>query len=165
MLVACVGWHSLFAHQYDLARDHAFKALKLEADNPWAYLVLGWSDEQKGMYPEALDAFRKAVSTSMGDPIAISSVGHALAVSGRGAEAQKELADMLRQAKKAYFPAYDIAVVYVGLGDKDRAFEWLDKAYQERSPFLIHVKWDPRLDPLHSDPRFAGLIRHIGLPQ
>jgi serine/threonine protein kinase/Tfp pilus assembly protein PilF len=165
MLVACVGWHSLFARQYDQARDHALKALKLESENPWAYLVLGWSEEQKQMYPEAVEAFRKAVSASMGFPIASSSLAHALAVSGKRAEAQKQLAEMLTQAKEGYFPAYDIAIVYAGLGDADRAFEWLDKASREHSAFLIHANWDPRLTSLHSDSRFAELIRGLNLPQ
>jgi serine/threonine protein kinase/Tfp pilus assembly protein PilF len=164
MLVACVGWHSLFARQFDAGREHALKALKLEAENPWAYLVLGWSYEQKGMYPEAIEAFRKAESTSMGFPIATSSLAHALAVSGNKAEAQKELDDMLQASKMGFFPAYDIAVVYAGLGNTTQAFQWLEKACEERSAFLIHVKWDPRLDSLHSDPRFAMILHVMDLP-
>ena len=66
--------------------------------------------------------------------------------------------------KQSYVSAYDIAVIHQGLGDKDRVFEWLEKAYQERNADLVHIRGDPRLSTLQSDPRFQDLIKRIGLP-
>jgi len=67
-------------------------------------------------------------------------------------------------SKERYVSAYDIALVHTGLGDKEQAFEWFEKAYQERSAALSWLKVDARLDQLRSDPRFADLIRRVGLP-
>ena len=69
------------------------------------------------------------------------------------------------QRKNGYFSAYRIAQLYADLGDKDQAFHWLYTAYQERDFFLFGLKTDFLLDPLHSDPRFAELVRKVGLPQ
>jgi hypothetical protein len=68
------------------------------------------------------------------------------------------------KSKDHYVSAYNFAVVYAGLGDRDRAFEWLDKAFLERSTWLIHVKWDERFAGLRDDRRFGGLLKRIGLP-
>ena len=68
------------------------------------------------------------------------------------------------RAKKSYVSAYEIAAIHTALGEKEQAFAWLDKAYQERSSWLIHLKWEPRFQPLRSDPSFQELLRRIGLP-
>ena len=85
--------------------------------------------------------------------------------SGRKAEARKILAELQSLSEHSYVPATDMALIYAGLGDKDKAFAWLDKAYEEHSFSLSNLKVEPRFDPLRSDPRFADLLRHIGLPQ
>lgn len=66
-------------------------------------------------------------------------------------------------SKRKYVPSFFITIVYIGLGEKDRAFEWLEKAYQERHPHLVNLKVQPVYDPLRSDPRFADLVRRVGL--
>jgi len=72
---------------------------------------------------------------------------------------------MKAKAKQRYVSSYAIATVYAGLGDRDKAFEWLEKAYDERSPGLTWLKAEPMLDSIRSDPRYAILLRRIGLPQ
>jgi len=67
-------------------------------------------------------------------------------------------------SKQRYVPAYDIAVAYLGLGERPRAFEWLSKAFEERSGFLVYIKCDRRFDALRSDPRYEDLLQRIGLP-
>ena len=85
--------------------------------------------------------------------------------SGRRGEAQKLIDELKEQAKHRHVTPYWIAMIYVGLGEKDQAFAWFEKAYEERSFQLLWFKTDPMLDTLRSDPRFADLLRRIGLPQ
>ena len=91
-------------------------------------------------------------------------LGHAYAVSGQKGEAQKVLEQLNQRSKHSYFTPYFIATIYTGLGEKKQAFGWLEKAYQERSAFLTWLKVDPNLDSLRPDPRFADLLRRVGLP-
>jgi hypothetical protein len=83
--------------------------------------------------------------------------------SGSRAQAQKILDEMTQRAKRGYFPAWAMASVYVGLGDKDRAFEWLQEAVEERAAYVPYLKVDPLFDPLRSDPRFTDLLRRMNL--
>ena len=78
-------------------------------------------------------------------------------------DANKVLRELEQMAKQRYVSPYNNAIVYVGLGDKNRAFEWLNKADEERNDYLIYLKCEPMFDPVRSDPRFAELVRRIGL--
>ncbi len=91
-------------------------------------------------------------------------LAHAYAVAGKKGQATKLLNELKDLAKQRYVPAFHIATICAGLGDKEQAFAWLEKAYEEHSGWLIFLKIDPRLESLHSDPRFADLVRRIGLP-
>jgi TolB-like protein/Tfp pilus assembly protein PilF len=164
VLIACLGWHSLYARQYDQAIDHSLKALRMDPNYFWAHLVLGWAYEQKSMWKEAIAEFKKAITLSEGLGVSTAALGHAFAVSGKRREAQEVLAKLKKQSEHGYVSAYDIAAIHLGLEDKNRAFEWLEKAYRERSSLLVHIKWDPRFDSLRSDPRFQDLLRRVGLP-
>jgi hypothetical protein len=97
--------------------------------------------------------------------MSIAALAHAYAVTGKKKEAQGLLNKLIEQSKDRYISAYDIAEVQSGLRNTDQVFEWLNKAYEERSGFLPYIKCDRRLDPLHSDPRYQDLLRRIGLPQ
>jgi hypothetical protein len=93
-------------------------------------------------------------------------LAHAYALIGRRADAEKILGELERQSKSSYVSPYTIATIYAGLGDKENAFEFLEKAYQERSSDLPYfLKADLRIDTLRPDPRFADLVRRVGLPQ
>ena len=164
-LTACQGWHQLFASQYDGAIEHAQQAIQMNPAGLFGYLVLGWGCEQKSMMEPAITAFEQAVARARGRPIATASLGHALALSGRRQEAQKLLAGLRDLSQRSYVPGYDVATIYAGLKDPDSTFEWLDKAFQERSSFLVHINWDPRFKVLRSDPRFGKLLQQIGLPR
>ena len=78
---------------------------------------------------------------------------------------QHEAATISDQTKHSYVQPYIVAFVYAELGETDEAFTWLEKAYQERDSFMPIIKVDPRLDNLRSDPRFADLVRRVGIPQ
>jgi len=84
---------------------------------------------------------------------------------GERSEALRVAEELRAASKQRFVPAVCFAVVYVGLGEKDQAFTWLEKAYEERSSSLAYLKVDSIWDSLHSDPRFADLLRRMGLPQ
>ena len=128
-------------------------------------MILGWTYEQKRMFPEALAELRTAVQLSGDAPLTLASYGHALAASGDRRGAGEVLEKLLALAKARYVSAYDIAIVYAGLGDRERAFHWLDQAQRERSSFLPYITWDRRADNLRSDARFHLLLQRLGLRQ
>ncbi len=160
-----LGWHYLYVRQYDKAIEQLRKTLELDPNFVLARLFLGQAYEQKAMHEEAIVEFQKAISLSRGGPVHVAALGHAYAVSGKRGEAQKVLERLIELSKRRYVPSYEISVIYAGLGDKEQAFAWLQKAYEERdSSWLLDVNLDPRFDDLRSDPRFADLVRRVGLP-
>ena len=134
--------------------------------NEWSeHYQLGVGYEGTGKPLEAISEYQKAVELSDGDLDATASLAHAFAVIGRRAESKKILGDLERKSKTIYVSSYVIATIYAGLGDRDKAFESLEKAYQEKSLDLSwHLKADLRIDNLRSDPRFQRLLRRVGLP-
>lgn len=91
-------------------------------------------------------------------------LGHAYAVSGQRTAARELLRKLEHLANERYVSAYSIALIYVGLAEKDRALESLERAFRRRSPWMVFLKVDPRLDPLRADPRYADLMKRVGLP-
>ena len=164
-LNAHLAWHYVYARQYDQAIEQCRRTIEMDANYPQAHDFLGGAYEQKGMYEEAFTEVQKAISLS-GDSVHIrAELGHAYAVAGKGGEALKIMDELKGLSKETYVSPYDVAAIYVGLGQKDQAFDWLEKAYQERSDWLRYLKVDPRIDPLRSDLRFPDLVRRVGLPQ
>jgi len=158
-----LAWHYLNARQYDQALDQVQKATEMDkrSEGTWFGLIL----EQKGRYAEAIAVFQKLLeaSPSGGSSITKANLAHVYAVSGNPQAAQRIIAELQEQSKSNYVSAFDIALIHVGLGEKDQAFAWLDKAYEERSPDLVTLTTEPRFDNLRSDPRFTDLARRIGL--
>ncbi len=115
---------------------------------------------------DAIPEYQKAVELSQGDTDATVGLAHAYAAAGRRREAEKILQDLLRQMKTSYVSPYMVATVYAGLGEKEKAFSFLEKAYQERSSDLPwFLKSDLRIDALRSDPRFHDLLLRMNFPQ
>jgi Flp pilus assembly protein TadD len=114
---------------------------------------------------KAIAEFEEALVISPGNTQALSGLGHAYAAAGRRPEAQKVLDTLNTLSKQKYVPAGFRARIYAGLGEKDLAFEWLEKAYAERSinAGIVGIKLDPVYDPLRSDPRFQNLLRRMNL--
>ncbi len=135
--------------------------------NEWVeHYNLGIGYEGTGKLLEAISEYQKAIEISNGDHDATASLAHAFAAIGRRPEAEKILHDFERKSKSGYVSSYMIATIYAGLGDKDKAFVFLERAYQERSLDISwHIKADLRIDNLRSDPRFQDLVRRIGYPQ
>jgi DNA-binding winged helix-turn-helix (wHTH) protein/TolB-like protein/tetratricopeptide (TPR) repeat protein len=155
----------LFARQYDQAIEQYRKTLDLDSSFVRAHVQLGQVYGQKGQYEEAISELKKAISLNSEDNYAIQLLGYMYAISRRTSEAYKALEELKERAKRTHVLPYDIAVIYVGLGEKDRAFEWLEKSFAERDEGLLYLRVDPVLDSLRSDPRFADLLRRVGFPQ
>jgi TolB-like protein/DNA-binding winged helix-turn-helix (wHTH) protein/tetratricopeptide (TPR) repeat protein len=151
-------------HQYEQAELESRKLLEWEPGIPWTYICQASVFLQTGRKQEAVAELRKAAALPTSGVYEQMYLGHALAVSGAPLEARKIVNQMESLRARRYVPASFIAVVYVGLDNRDRAFEWFERACAERS---LH-SWilpDPRLDQIRTEPRFKQLVRRMGLPQ
>jgi tetratricopeptide (TPR) repeat protein len=129
-----------------------------------AHGYLGQAYLAKGEYQKALRELQLALALSGNETSFKAELGNAYAVAGKKTEALAILHELLQMSAQRYVSPYSIALVYVGLGDRDQAFQWLDKAYDEHSVRLINIAVHPRLTGLRSDPRFTALVKRIGLP-
>jgi serine/threonine protein kinase/tetratricopeptide (TPR) repeat protein len=161
---ADVGDTYFYARQYDKAIEQLLKTIEMDQSFYYARYELGMAYEMKGDYQQAIAAYKQARQLNT-DPRVLALLGHAYAASGKRDEALKALNQLKEIAKQQYVPAYHFVIVYVGLGDKDRAFQWLEQTYQERTSRMTILGVDPFLDPLRSDPRFTDLVRRVGLQQ
>lgn len=156
-----IGWILYFAGRYDEAIEHCKKLLDVDPNFFPARRYLGLVYEQKGMYKEAIAEFQQAAKLS-GSPLMMSLLAHAYAASGNRTEAERLLL-ALGQQKQRYVSPYTVATIYAGLGQKDQAFKWLDKAFEERDIWLMNLRVDPLFKSLRSDRRFSDLLGRIGL--
>jgi len=143
---------------------------RLRADRPRLagffkyHLIRGMSEIHDQQWDVAIEELRVALETSGGSSFMKACLGYALASSGREMEARALFRELLVRSESQYVPATDFAVLAVGLGDTEEALNWLDKAYDERSTFLIYITHDALFDPLRTEPRFQNLVHRIGLP-
>jgi Flp pilus assembly protein TadD len=131
---------------------------------PVAHLFLGMAYTQKGRYMEAIAETQKAVDLSGKTPVMLAMLGYAYAAAGERDKASTILKDLLDPGKRKFVSSADIAIISAGLGKKNEAFKWLDRANAEGSTCTISIKLDPKLDGLRADPRFASLLHDSGLP-
>jgi serine/threonine protein kinase len=162
-VAADVGYPMYYAGKHDQAVDFYRSALELDPSFFWANLWIGQAWVQKGLYPEAIAEIKKAVDLSKRSTRPIATLGHAYAVSGQKADAYEILNELQVLSKQKYVSPYYTALIYAGLEKSDQAFEYLEKAFEERQPYLILVNVEPVFANLRSDPRFHNLLRRIGL--
>ena len=153
-----------FARQSDQAIAECQKVFEIYSDFPLAHFERGRAYEQKGMFEEALAEHQKARTFSGGTGQTVMGVGHALALMGRGREAREVSGKLLEMAQQKYLPAIYLAAIFTDLDEKDRAIEWLEKAFQDRCDYLVYIQQEPGFDRLRTEPRFQDLVRRIGLP-
>jgi TolB-like protein/Tfp pilus assembly protein PilF len=163
-IVANVGLADAYyeSRQYDLAIDAFRKCQELDPQNVFAHEQLAVAYQKKGMQAEAIAEFEKAVQID-NSPWVLAFLGWGYGAAGRVDDARKVLDQLEQMAKQRYVSPYNSALVYAGLGDKDRTFEWLKKADEERNDYLVYLKCEPMFDSVRSDPRFNDFIRRIGL--
>ena len=165
IISSVAAWILYFAREYDNAIAQVQKTLDLDGTFWVAHWTLGWVYEQKVMFGDAIAELQKAVNLSTGTLLPSAALAHAYAVSGRASEALESLENLQELSRQRYISPYSIALIFAGLGDNDHAFQWLEKAYAERSGWLIWLKVDPKLDGLRCDPRFQDLVGRVGLPR
>jgi tetratricopeptide (TPR) repeat protein len=156
-----LGLAFYYNRRYDQAIAQERKTLEFDPNYVSAHQWLGNAYVQKSMYGEGIGELEKASSASPSAPIALSWLGYAYALTGRRADAQKVLMELSELAKQEYVPAVDRARVYAGLGEKDKAFEWLENGLADRS--IANIRVEAPWDALRSDPRFADLLRRMNL--
>jgi serine/threonine-protein kinase len=161
---AALGWGYYFARRYAEAIAQQRRALEIEPDLAVAHLWYGLSLEQTGATEEAVERFGDALRLVGRDPVGLAFLIHGLAVAGRRTEAEQRLDELLRMAQERYVSGYDIAVAFAGLGRREDALDWLERAYAERTHWMALLKVDPRLDPLREEPRFSKLLARMAFP-
>jgi tetratricopeptide (TPR) repeat protein len=151
-----------YARNYDQAIAQLRKIIEMDPNWYLARMVLCQTYSYKGQLPEAIAECEKARALN-DDPAVLSYLSRAYALSGKSEEAKKLVGQMHELAKQRYVPAYGFAFPYAALGDKDQAFKWLEQSLQDRAWEITYLKVDPAMDSLRSDPRFADLVRRVGL--
>ncbi len=154
-----------FARQYDKAIEHFRKELEFEPNNYYARFFLGIAYGQKGMYQEAIAEIHKAM-TLRGQKKTPTVLARGYATSGYQG-ALKALAEHWAETVEqgGAVQAGSVAVIYAGAGEKEKAFEWLEKALQQHTRGLVFLRVEPGFDPLRDDPRYQSLLRRMNFPE
>jgi tetratricopeptide (TPR) repeat protein len=152
------------AGRFDQAIEQSRKTLELDPTVAVAYSVIGQSFSTKRMDREGLTADEKYSELSRNSAMSLALLGYTHARIGERSQALHAIEQLTAASKQTYTPAFSFAWIYTGLGDKDRAFEWLEKAREERFTRLAYLRQEAFWGPLRSDPRFAELLRRIGFP-
>jgi TolB-like protein/DNA-binding winged helix-turn-helix (wHTH) protein/Tfp pilus assembly protein PilF len=157
------GGRLLLAGRDHEAMEQIQKTLEMDPNFAPAHNRLGWALLRNGTYAQAIAEFQKAMALSESDPDFLMDLGYAHAVAGNRDEARRILAELKRKRERGFVSSSALAIVYGALNEKDDAFAWLEKAYEERDPQLTYLKVGPRFDPLRQDPRFKEILRRTGL--
>jgi serine/threonine-protein kinase len=152
------------ARQFDQAIQQCRKTLEMDTNYAVTYALLGQVYASKGLYREALTDLAKFSTLSRGGAASLALLGYSHARLGDRNEALRILDELGAVSKRSFVTAFFFALVYAGLEDKDQAFMWLEKACEERFNRLAYLKVEALWDPLRSDPRFAELVRRVGIP-
>jgi TolB-like protein/DNA-binding winged helix-turn-helix (wHTH) protein/Tfp pilus assembly protein PilF len=163
VLIAGVGQYRA-SGRYDLAIENMHKKMELEPDSPGLYRQLGDVYLRMGRYQEAETQFQKGFELSEGSSEYLGRIGYVYGLERRHADALKIVDELALLSKRRYVSPYHVALVYVGVGDKDSAFDWLEKALDERARDIVFLNWDDKMASLRSDSRYAELTRRVGLP-
>jgi len=159
-----IGWAYYHARQYDEAVAQLLRTVELDPNYPMTFWILGLIYRETARYDLAISAGEKGVNLSGGSPLMRAALAQTFAAAG-APEKAIEIADELNElAKQRYVAPHFFAGIYVGLGEHDRAIEYLEKSCAEHCHWLIYLHVDPSMDDLRNDPRFQDLLRRVGLP-
>lgn len=153
----------VWARQYDKAIEKCQKALEWAPGSPTPHMRLGIAYEQKREYSKGIAELEMARNLSPESTYFLRSLGHAYGASGRKSRAHQVLRQLREDTARHYVSPFSFALIYTGLGEKEQAFAWLERCYQQRDPALATLRADPRFDPLRSDPRFVDLLHRVHL--
>jgi TolB-like protein/tetratricopeptide (TPR) repeat protein len=158
-----IGWILFQSHRYDEAIHEMRSALALQPDDADILLFLGFALVGNNQPAEAIAALEKSISITKGSPAATGVLVRAYAHAGRRGDAIRVLSELQKRRKAGYVPAAAFVNAYLGLGDNEQAFTWLEQAYKEQSNIVQFLKVHPFFDPIRADPRFKDLLRRTGL--
>jgi tetratricopeptide (TPR) repeat protein len=164
IISVAVGWALYYARRYDEAIEQLRRTVDLDRNYPVTYWILGVLLRKTGRYELAITQGEKGVNLSGDSPLMRAALAHTLGMAGRNNEALQILDDLTELAKQKYVAPYFFAGIHVGLGEHERAIEYLEKCYEEHSHWLIYLYLDPSMDGLRDNPGFQNLLRRIGLP-
>ena len=162
---ADLGFHQYYAGRYDEAVKQLQFVLEMNPKFPPAHLWLGRTFQELGKFDEALAEFRQVEEVLHEWPVSVAARGFVAAAAGRTYEAEEILAELERLGRRKFVTSYGVALVYAGLRQHDAAFAVLNKAFDERSHWLVWLRLDPRWNTLRHDPRFMELERRMQFPQ
>jgi len=158
-----MAYHHYYTRQPDLMARQARDILKLEPALPWGHFLLGLAYQLKGSFKKALGEFEKAEKTAGGRGAYLADFAYLHALAGNRTEAQEAFQELIKKSEQKYVSAYSLAQVHVALGEREKAFECLEKALTDKETGMIGLMSDPRLDPLRDDPRFEALLGKMSL--
>jgi len=164
IISVAIGWAYYMGKRYDDAIEQLRRTVELEPNYPVTYWILGLLLRKMGHNELAINEGEKGVRLSGGSPLMSAALAQSFATAGKRDQAIRILDDLKALTRQKYIAPYFFAGIYAGLGEDDRAMEYLEKSYEERSHWLIYLHIDPGMDALRSNPRFQGLLRRIGLP-
>jgi eukaryotic-like serine/threonine-protein kinase len=158
-----MGWLQYYARQYDAALDNLRRAIAMNPTAEETHRLLGLVYLQQGAFDDATASFKEALANSQYDALAHAGLGHVAVRRGRVQEARAILHELDERARQRYVSPVAQAQLYVTLGERDRAFEWMDKAFQDKRGWLAYLKIEPLLDGVREDPRFGRLLERMRL--
>ncbi|HEY7568700.1 MAG TPA: tetratricopeptide repeat protein [Gemmatimonadaceae bacterium] len=160
---AALGWSRYYARAYDEAEQDFVRTLELEPDYELARLWRGQTFDVRGQSDLALTELTRAVELSKRSSLTLAALAHALAVAGQRDSARQVVAEIEGRRAAQYVPPYEIAKVYVALGDTTVALDWFERAYRDRAHSMVFLKVDPQLAGMQRNPRYAALLARVGL--
>jgi serine/threonine protein kinase/tetratricopeptide (TPR) repeat protein len=160
-----IGWNFYHARKYDEAVEQLLRTVELDPNYPMTYWLLGLLYRKTARYELAISAGEKGVHLSGGSPLMRAALAQSYAQAGRPKEALQILEDLTTLAQHKYVAPHFFAGIHIGLGENDRALEYLEKSYAEHCHWLIYLHIDPTMDSLRENPRFQDLLRGVGLPR
>jgi eukaryotic-like serine/threonine-protein kinase len=161
---AAIGWANYMARRYDQAMEQLLRTAELDPNYPVTHWILGLVHRKCGRYESAITDGEKAVTLSGGSPMLRAALAQTLAEAGRVEQARQVLAELEQLAKQKYVAPHFFAGIHIGLGEHERAIEYLEKSYEEHCHWLIYLRLDPSMDALRENPRFQDLLGRVGLP-
>ena len=157
-----LGYNYCLKREWNRAIKQCRNAIELDPQC-WAYILLGSCYFHIGKHDDAIRAMETQAQVLGRSSFALGNLGWAYASTGRTAEALKLLEELQERAQKQYTPSWSFAVIYSGLGEMDKAFDWFEKAVDEREPLMLHCHVHPNYDPLRTHPRYPALLRKMNL--
>jgi len=163
LIITALGEAYYQARRYTDTIAETKKSLDLDSNYPIALINMGRAYEQMGMHSQARQIYQQTLALIPDDPGLLALIGHNQAITGDRPHALATISRLKQISMTRYVPSLYSALIYIGLGQKDNAFIWLEKALNERCEYLVYLPTEPMADPIRGDPRFPEFLKRLGL--